>query len=323
MRTLPAWAERIQDHRGPGTIIIADLEASSQISEEAVRQYLSPYVQFLPVPVLVNGQNISQKQFENAVEGQASGFVSRPPRNVFRGAFAGELQTLINPQGRVIARLRRLSLNGTDLVGEVFFLQDGGQTQGYRNLFGLAPIPVSGNYAFGGFVNLNILHPTAGREALSRESIEHVANIVALIEAEVSNELAETDAADRNQNFQQYISTHGLIAHAKRMNFLGYFPPITMWNWEASRPLSPASLSFSTLAANPRFSRGLGRSRQIYFRLVKTIHTETFSYGMCAKLRRSRKFPNELLLSASRTTRSASMKRCSLCAYGACYLTSI
>ena len=104
VRTLPAWAERIQDHRGPGTIIIADLEASSQISEEAVRQYLSPYVQFLPVPVLVNGQNISQKQFENAVEGQASGFVSRPPRNVFRGAFAGELQTLINPQGRVIAR---------------------------------------------------------------------------------------------------------------------------------------------------------------------------------------------------------------------------
>ncbi|MGA8600884.1 MAG: hypothetical protein WB663_05725 [Beijerinckiaceae bacterium] len=193
------------------------MEASSQISEEAVRQYLSPYVQFLPVPVLVNGQNISQKQFENAVEGQASGFVSRPPRNVFRGAFAGELQTLINPQGRVIARLRRLSLNGTDLVGEVFFLQDGGQTQGYRNLFGLAPIPVSGNYAFGGFVNLNILHPTAGREALSRESIEHVANIVALIEAEVSNELAETDAADRNQNFQQYISTRGLIAHAKRM----------------------------------------------------------------------------------------------------------
>ena len=105
-------------------------------------------------------------------------------------------------------------MNGTDLVGEVFFLQDGGQTQGYRNLFGLAPISVSGNYAFGGFVNLNILHPTAGREALSRESIEHVANIVALIEAEVSNELAETDAADRNQNFSNISRLTGLIAHA-------------------------------------------------------------------------------------------------------------
>ena len=164
VRTLPAWAERIQDHRGPGTIIIADLEASSQISEEAVRQYLSPYVQFLPVPVLVNGQNISQKQFENAVEGQASGFVSRPPRNVFRGAFAGELQTLINPQGRVIARLRRLSLNGTDLVGEVFFLQDGGQTQGYRNLFGLAPIPVQATVCLvGSLISTSSTLPQEGK----------------------------------------------------------------------------------------------------------------------------------------------------------------
>ena len=298
MRTLPAWAERIQDHRGPGTIIIADLEASSQISEEAVRQYLSPYVQFLPVPVLVNGQNISQKQFENAVEGQASGFVSRPPRNVFRGAFAGELQTLINPQGRVIARLRRLSLNGTDLVGEVFFLQDGGQTQGYRNLFGLAPIPVSGNYAFGGFVNLNILHPTAGREALSRESIEHVANIVALIEAEVSNELAETDAADRNQNFQQYISTSRLnrAREAHPASQHGCFPPhSTMWNFgEASQPVEPGKprlfvdVRRLTSELVRSISREVSAEQTNLLSDSSIIPRNSFSYGMSAKLRRHR-----------------------------------
>jgi molecular chaperone HtpG len=215
--------ERVQDDREPGTIVVADLDSSSQIGEEAVRQYLTPYVQFLHVPVLVNGQNISQKQFEDSIEGKARGFTPRPARDISRGAFAGKLETLINPQGRVIARLRNLSLNGSNLSGEVFFLQDGGQTQGYRNLFGLAPIPITGNYAFGGFVNLNILHPTAGREALSRESIEHVANIVALIEAEVSNELAETAAADQNQNFQQYISAHGLITHATRVT-VGVLP---------------------------------------------------------------------------------------------------
>ena len=53
------------------------------------------------------------------------------------------------------------------------------------------------------------------------------------------------------------ISRLGLIAHAKRMT-LGYFPPITMWNWEASRPLSPASLSFSTLAVNPTILKRFG-----------------------------------------------------------------
>src|SRR5262249_9102694 len=64
---------------------------------------------------------------------------------------------------------------------------------------------------------LNILHPTAGREALSRESIQHVANLVALIEAQVSNDIAETPAADQNQNFQQYILSKGLIQLAKNV----------------------------------------------------------------------------------------------------------
>ncbi|HJY83299.1 MAG TPA: hypothetical protein VKK81_19725, partial [Candidatus Binatia bacterium] len=95
-------------------------------------------------------------------------------------------------------RLEDISLNGNALSGEAFFVQHGGQTLGFRNFFGLAPIPVSGVYQFGGFVNLNILHPTAGREALSRESVQHVTKMVAMIEAEVSNEIANTHAANQN-----------------------------------------------------------------------------------------------------------------------------
>ena len=83
--------------------------------------------------------------------------------------------------------------------------------------FGLAPVPVHGQYGLGGFVNLDILQPTAGREALSRESIQHVANIVELIEAELSVDIANTDAADNNQQFQQYILSHGLIRLAHRV----------------------------------------------------------------------------------------------------------
>jgi len=66
-------------------------------------------------------------------------------------------------------------------------------------------------------VNLDILHPTAGREALSRESIQHVANLVSLMEAEASKDLAETSAADQNQQFQQYILSQGLIQLAKNV----------------------------------------------------------------------------------------------------------
>ena len=215
--------ERTTDNREPGTIIIAELDPAHPIDENSVRNYLIPYVQFLPVPVEVNGHNISQQQFENSLAGKAAGYIAQPTRSISRGEFSSSLQTLINSQGRIIARLKTISLNGTPLDGEVFLVQDGGQTQGLRNLFGLAPIPVSGHYNFGGYVNLNILHPTAGREALSRESIQHVANMVAMIEAEVSNDLATTAAADLNQNFQQYILSYNLVELARRVK-IGVLP---------------------------------------------------------------------------------------------------
>jgi molecular chaperone HtpG len=148
---------------------------------------------------------------------KASGFERRPSRSVSRGEFSGTLETLLDSKGSVLAKLTDISLSGNALAGSVFLIQDGGQTLGFRNLFGLAPIPTSGHYNFGGFVNLNILHPTAGREALSRESIQHVSSLVSLLEAEVSIDIAETSAADKNQNFQQYILSAGLIPLAKNL----------------------------------------------------------------------------------------------------------
>lgn len=210
--------ERVADDRGPGTIIRADLDPSFAIDEALASEYLSQYARFLPVPVRVNGHLISQQLFEDTLGNKAAGYDQISSRPVSRGEFSATLRTFINPQARVLARLDGITLNGNPLSGEAFFVQQGGQTLGFRNLFGLAPIPVSGVYEFGGFVNLNILHPTAGREALSRESIQHVANLVAMIEAEASKDLAETRAADQNQQFQQYILSQGLIQLAKNVS---------------------------------------------------------------------------------------------------------
>jgi molecular chaperone HtpG len=203
--------ERVADDRGPGTIIRADLDPSFAIDEASASEYLNQYVRFLPVPVLINGHLISQQLFEETVGSKAAGYNQISSRPVSRGEFSGTLRTFINAQARVLARLDGIILNGSPLSGEAFLVQQGGQTLGFRNLFGLSPIPVSSVYEFGGFVNLNILHPTAGREALSRESIQHVASLVCMIEAEVSNDLAQMRAADQNQQFQQYILSQGLI----------------------------------------------------------------------------------------------------------------
>ena len=209
--------ERINDGREPGTIINADLDPAFPISEVEASEYLRQYVRFLPVPVRVNGNNISQDQFEDTLGNRAEGFEAIASRAVSDGHLSGTLRTFVNAQARVQVRMTDIALNANPVKGEGFFVQGGGQTFGYRNLFGLAPIPTSGVYDFGGVVNLDILNPTAGREALSRESIRFVIGLISLIEAEVSKDIAQTDSADRNQQFQQHILSHRLFSLAKNV----------------------------------------------------------------------------------------------------------
>jgi molecular chaperone HtpG len=159
--------ESIADARPPGTLITAELDPAYPIDAAAASEYLKQYVRFVPVPVLVNGTLISQDRFEDALAGRTTGFKEVSTRAVSRGEFGGALQVFLNAQGRLLTRFTDIQLNGTPIRGEAFFIQQGGPTHGFRNLFGLAPIPVSGQYALGGFVNLDILHPTAGREALT------------------------------------------------------------------------------------------------------------------------------------------------------------
>ena len=210
--------ERIEDGRDPGTIIRANLDPDFPINEAVASEYLRQYVRFLPVPVLVNGKTLSQEQFEDTLSSRALAFEEIAARVVSNGLLSGTLRTFVDAQARVLVRITNIALNDNSIGGEAFFVQGGGQTLGFRNLFGLAPIPISSVYDFGGFVNLDILQPTAGREALSRESIHTVANLVSLLEAEASRDIARTASADQNQQFQRYILSRGLIPLAENVN---------------------------------------------------------------------------------------------------------
>jgi len=210
--------ELVEDGRNPGTIIKAELDPAYNISEAEASEYLRQYVRFLPVLVLVNDTAvISQERFEDTLGNQVAGFEQVASRMVSNGQLSGNLHTFINAQARVLAHIADITLNGNSIEGEALFVQGGGQTFGFRNFFGLSPIPISGIYDFGGFVNSNILHPTAGREALSRESIQFANDLVSLIEAEISIDVAETTFADQNQQFQQYILSHNHNSLAKNV----------------------------------------------------------------------------------------------------------
>ena len=207
--------ERIFDKREAGTLIIAELDPSQNINAAAACAYLKQYVRFLPIPVSVNNDIISQEAFEDTVANRSEGFQTVASRPASRDAFTVTLDISVNDQNRILARARDISLHGNQIAGKVFLVQQDGSILAYRNLFGLAPVPVSSHYGLSGFVNLDILTPTAGREALSRESVQHIAKLVELIEAEASVIISNTDAADANRQFQEYIRSRRLthLAH--------------------------------------------------------------------------------------------------------------
>ena len=209
----------VNDGRQPGSKIIAELDPEFPLNESSIRDYLRQYVRFLPVPVYVNGVNISQGSYEDEISGTAEGFqevMSRRMRDD-RGPFEANVSVSVDPLGRVLVRLNEIVFHGTSVNGNAFLIQQRGQIHAYRNFFGLSPVPVSGLYGLSGYVTLDLLRPTAGREALSRESIQHLSGLVAFAEGCATVAIADTDAADRNQQFQIYILSKGLTKLAQRV----------------------------------------------------------------------------------------------------------
>lgn len=200
--------ERVQDTRSAGTVLSAELDSQSPLTEQAAAAYLEPYVAFLPVRVNLNGRLISQRSYSGVV---SRGFQPCGGKTSATSGYEAKVEVSLDSNGQVQAKMSNVKLQGVHIAGELLLVQNSGQLMGLRNHFGLAPVPVSGHYQLGGYANLSVLQPTAGREALSRESIVHVNNLVNLAETAITEIIAASDAADRNTSFQQYIVSHKRI----------------------------------------------------------------------------------------------------------------
>ena len=54
--------------REPGTTVIAELDESHSLNVADSMKYLAPYVQYVPVPITINGTLISQKNYSEKVQ---------------------------------------------------------------------------------------------------------------------------------------------------------------------------------------------------------------------------------------------------------------
>jgi molecular chaperone HtpG len=191
-----------------GTEVCATLESGQKLTEEGAKNYLLPYVKYLRFPVSLNGKIISQNSYINI---PTTDNIIAVTRNISTNEIKFQLNIYIsnfaNGQIRVLAN--DIFIRGQQIIGDIFLEQNANAIFGLRNNFGLAAIPINSIFNLGGIVNLSFLLPTAGREALSRESINYVSSIVSSIEKNIAEEISKYDIADSNRNFLMYIYNMG------------------------------------------------------------------------------------------------------------------
>ena len=199
---------RSEDERDEGTEITVTLEPQASLTEQQAKEYLQSYIRYVPVLIFLNEELISNQILNTSVPFSMENLLDLGTHETQSGGFDFCVHVGINPQGLVWTEVTNVKLGNNDMKGSMLLSQGSGSIMGYRNFFGLASIPVSTYFQLGGIANLSFLSPTAGREALGRESITQVQQIVTATEKIVAEQIAKTDFADRSVLFQSYLTAH-------------------------------------------------------------------------------------------------------------------
>lgn len=192
-----------------GTTVIATLREGEHISFEDAISYLRPFVQYLPMPVTLNGQLISQKSYVDVIMLNEAN-IKKCDRSITEGDISYRLtmKALNYNNGLVSIHIENIYKQGKNLPGEIVLRQDMNSIYGLRNGFGLAVVPLSLNFKWGGVVNMTQLVPTAGRDALTMDSINLVSEIMGSVEKQVVEMLSDFDICDANPAFLSYVYVH-------------------------------------------------------------------------------------------------------------------
>jgi molecular chaperone HtpG len=192
----------------PGTTVIAEIPADTPISISDAFEYISGFVRFLEIPVIVNEHLVSQKDLDTAVPKPSGGWEHNLTNATLGSQIKANIELAVAKTGEVWLRLTSVRYSDKPIDGIMILRQGTYQIQTFHSRFGLAMAAVSSLYSFGGIADLGVLEPTAGREALTTSSLGLLQNIIAASEEYVSEKLAETTLSNLNTSFMQWVSQH-------------------------------------------------------------------------------------------------------------------
>ena len=194
----------------PGTIVRARLSQNRRIAPEEAQRYLKDFVEFVDVPVLFNGENLSGARHRDALPSERHAWVESLQGVSMPGILSADLELLGMASGELRVVLDNLqTTTGIGRPGSIVLLQDRNAIRTLRTGFGLATVAAESFYRWGGVVDLPFLKPTAGREALDSSSSQLLQQMVASLDAVVSQLAAQHPESFTNECFLQWIVATG------------------------------------------------------------------------------------------------------------------
>lgn len=199
-----------------GTKISAILMPGITITEEQAEAYITRYVQFIPIPVTINGKTIKQKQlFVNksrpnsvSLEGDATNGVVR-----FHYVINFLKYQPMKPEILVI----NIVYNNEPVKGKLFLNKNENEIFGLNNGFGISRVGLASEFYFGGVADFSFLEPTAGRETVSRQSNQYLQQILFAVEAEWAKVVSRYEIADTYRDFLVYLNNRFSLNLAQKI----------------------------------------------------------------------------------------------------------
>lgn len=202
----------------PGTTIIADIASETTVDIEVAFKYIVNFLKYLDISVVVNNEVVSHKQFDEDFPPPRGGW-AREQKDVSLGSrLCADLNIVISSIGEVWLSLRNIRYADSLLGGELILSQNAHQIMAYRSRFALARAAVSSDYGFGGIANLTALEPTAGREALTSDSLQLLQTIVTEADKYVSEAISTTQLSNLNTNFMNWVAKHRRFELCSNLN---------------------------------------------------------------------------------------------------------
>lgn len=201
--------EELAPQSEPGTVVTATMQPEHPIDVSQATAYISEFVANVVLPVFINGILVSQRPLtERVPELQVSWRVKEADAEIGPN-FIADADLTGAASGEVRIDLSNIRLNGAPVEGRLILRQGFGNLRTSRSLFGLATAGVSSSYGLGGVADFQFLQPTAGREALTTESLQALQNLIGPIEHYLSEKLAARPESNNNSQFVQWAANHG------------------------------------------------------------------------------------------------------------------